>query len=75
MNFFEADAEIGLCTRHVAREAKPELDRLPGRDRDAIPERHLGALAGRIYRVRAMDDVIVDAVLRIRRLRRGAVVK
>jgi hypothetical protein len=75
VNLFEAGAEIGCFSRHVPRQAKPDLDRFTGGDRDAIPERHFRALAGRIHRVRAVDDVIVDAVLWIRRLRRRAVVE
>ncbi len=71
----EAGAKIGCFSGHVAREAKPELDGFTGADRDAIPGRHFRAVARGIHRSRAMDDVIIDAILWIRRLRRSAVVE
>ncbi len=58
--------------RIVAREAKPQLDALAGRDRDAVPARHLGSDLRGVHRRRAGDDVIVDAILRVGRSRGDA---
>src|SRR6201991_474056 len=59
-NLLEAGAEIEWSSRHVAHEAKPELDGLSGGNRDAIPACHLGAVPGWIDRRCTADDVIVD---------------
>src|ERR1700739_811609 len=68
MNLLKTGTKIECASRHVARKAKPELDGFTCSDRDAIPECHFGAMAGRIHRVRAMDDMIVDAILGVGRL-------
>ena len=51
---------------------QPHLGRLAGLDRQLVPERALGAGALGIDGGRPADHVVVDAVLRIRRERRGA---
>ena len=75
MDSFEVRRRDRVCARHVAREAKPELDRLAGPRPRCDTRSHFCALPRRIYRRRAMNDVVVDAVLRIGRLRSGDAVK
>ena len=66
----EARAEVGRGALILPREPQPQLDGGTRRDGQAIPARHLRAPALGVHRRRAADDVIVDAVLRVRRLRR-----
>jgi hypothetical protein len=72
MDSLEACAEVGSYAGQVARQAKPQFDGLAGGDREAIPARHFRAVARRIYRRSAMDDVVVDAVFGVWRLLIGA---
>ena len=66
----EARAEVERGALILPREPQPQLDGGARRDGEAIPARHLRAPALGVHRRRAADDVIVDAVLRVRRLRR-----
>jgi hypothetical protein len=65
---FEARPEVRSLTGPITGEAKPELDRFAGGDFEAIPTGHFRALSRRIYGRCAVDDVVVDSVLRIGRL-------
>ena len=79
-HLIEVRAERG---RHLGRgparpaggrpEPEPELGGLPGRHGDLVPERALGPDPGRVDRGRAVDHVVVDAVLGVGRDRVGAI--
>ncbi len=67
----EAGSQIERGFDIAARQSQPQLNGLVGRDRLAVPARHLGAATLRIHRGGTRYDVVVDAVFRIRRLRRA----
>jgi len=67
----ESRVEVGRGALILPREPQPQLGGGARRDGEAVPARHLRAAALGVHGPRAADDVIVDAVLRVRRLRRG----
>src|SRR6185312_8952708 len=64
----EVCPEVRTLTVSITCQAKPELDGFAGADPEAIPAGHFCTLLRRIYGRRTVNDVVVDAVLRIRRL-------
>jgi hypothetical protein len=61
----EGVAEIDRSAWSVAGQPESDLGSLSGSDSDVVPARHLRPASFGIYRRRAIDDVVVDAILRI----------